>query len=913
MASSGRRPNRLIHEASPYLQQHAYNPVDWYPWGPEALERARREDRPILLSIGYAACHWCHVMERECFEDPAIAARMNAGFVNVKVDREERPDLDQIYQTAAQILGSGGGWPLTVFVTPDLKPFFAGTYFPPEDRHGLPGFPKVLEAVLDAYRRRRDEVERVAGQVAEVLRRSVSGAGLLDRGTGEPAGRPGGPGPEGAAGEAGGAPAPGPSEASGQGEAAREAGAAPGRDGAGTQEPGGGGVALGLAPDGAAGREAARRWLEQAAARIARSYDPQYGGFGRAPKFPQATAVAVLLRAGAGSGVHHPGGPGTGTGRDAQDGAGDGRAPAAEAGPERGSGAGLAAASAGRHPAGGGQGPGPGSRRWLDMALHTLQAMALGGLFDHLAGGFHRYATDRAWLIPHFEKMLYDQAQLVPLYLDAYRITGDPFYAGVARRTLDFVREEMTAPEGGFISTLDADSDGREGAYYVWTPAQLREALEGSVASGARMGPAEGGPARSTLAATGLAEGSDPAAGEPGRPARAKAGLSGSGPAGGNPANGAPARTAPAADSPTGPVEPARAEPAAAASVDVALAARWFGVTEEGNFEDGTTVLYRAVADEERPALARSLGLEPAELDRRLQSIRKRLLEARRRRTPPARDDKILAGWNGLMIAAFAQAAPVLDEPGYAEAARRAAEFVLGALRRPDGRLVHAYRGRALEVPGFLQDYAFFIEGLLALHAAGGDSRWLDEADRLAGVMIETFWDEDSGLFYDAPLEAQTPLARPVELFDQAVPAGPAVAAGVLARLAVITGDERYRRVAGRFLDRVRALAAEQPLAMARTVWVEADRLEGYTEVTLVGDPDTRALAEWRRRLAGFYLPGLLLTIRPPGAGTERRAVWQGRDPVGGRPVAYVCRNFTCSLPLVDWEGLRRELERAHG
>ncbi|HEY8487772.1 MAG TPA: thioredoxin domain-containing protein [Thermaerobacter sp.] len=767
MSRSGREPNRLIHEASPYLQQHAYNPVDWYPWGQEALERARREDRPILLSIGYAACHWCHVMERECFEDPAIAQRMNDGFVNVKVDREERPDLDQVYQTAAQILGSGGGWPLTVFLTPDLKPFFAGTYFPPEDRHGLPGFPKVLEAVLDAYRHRRDEVERVADRVVTILRRSAGG----------PAGA--------AAAEAG---------EGAKGEGAGVSAAVPGHP----AHP---------APAG----EAARRWLEQAASRIARSYDPQYGGFGRAPKFPHATGLAVLLRAGAhGPTAPLPAVPGA-TGPTAAPGVPAG---AGDAGP----------ASGPQDPAGPGAPPAAsgGARRYLNMALHTLQAMALGGLFDHLAGGFHRYATDRAWLIPHFEKMLYDQAQLVPLYLDAYRITGDPFYAGVARRTLDFVLEEMTAPEGGFISTLDADSEGREGAYYVWTPEQLAEALA-----------------------------------DPG---------------------------------------------------DAALAARWFGVTEEGNFEDGTTVLYRAVAEEDLPALARELGTGAAELASRLESIRRRLLEARRRRTPPGRDDKILVGWNGLMIAAFAQAAPVLDEPGYAAAARRAAAFVLGTLRRPDGRLLHAYRGRPLDVPGFLQDYAFFIEGLLALHAADGDPRWLDEADGLARPMIDGFWDEAAGVFYDAPAEAGTPLVRPVELFDQAVPAGSAAAASVLARLAAITGDEAYRRVAEAYLRRAAPLAEEQPLAMASTVLLQAEQLEGYTEVTLAGDPAAPVIAEWRRRLAGFYLPGLLLTVRPPGAGTERRAIWEGRDPVAGRPVAYVCRNFTCSLPLENWEGLRRAL-----
>ena len=782
-----RRPNRLIHASSPYLLQHAYNPVDWYPWGEEALERARAEDRPILLSIGYAACHWCHVMERECFEDPAIAQRMNRYFVNIKVDREERPDLDQVYQAAAQLLGSGGGWPLTVFLTPDLKPFFAGTYFPPEDRHGLPGFPRVLEAVWRAFQERRDEVERVAGRVAEAIGHSYRAMGRAARRDAEGPSRP-----------AGGAAAPGERDAA--------------------------------------------EWLARAAEGIARHYDPHYGGFGRAPKFPQATAVAVLLRAGAraavwgqpdegagrvwpggGTPAETAGGDRTPTGAGSADGAGSGARRDAGPGGE-GRGARKDAGTAGPENGAGHGHDDAGASRFLDMALHTLQAMALGGLFDHLAGGFHRYATDRAWLIPHFEKMLYDQAQLVPVYLDAYRITGDPFYAGVARRALDFVLEEMTAPEGGFISTLDADSDGKEGAYYVWTPAQLREALgDGD---------------------------------------------------------------------------------------DAALAARWFGVTEEGNFEDGTTVLHRAVGDDEIPALAGQFGLDAAELQRRLEDIRRRLLAARRRRTPPGRDDKILTGWNGLMIAALAEAALVLDEPRYGEAARRAAGFLLGTLRRPDGRLLHGYRGRPLPVPGFLEDYAFLTAALLRLHAADGDPRWLEEADRLARPLIDGFWDAEAGVFYGSPEEAGTPLARPVELFDQPVPSANAVAAAVLGRLAVITGDRDYRRVVDRYLAAAAGLAEEQPLAMASTVLLRADELAGYTEVTLVGDPGHPVLAEWRRRLAGLYRPELLLTCRPPGAGTERRAVWAGRDPVEGEPVAYVCRNFTCSLPQREWEGLRRLLGR---
>ncbi|PZN09843.1 MAG: thioredoxin domain-containing protein, partial [Bacillota bacterium] len=671
MAAEKRRANRLVHEASPYLRQHAYNPVDWYPWGEEALERARAEDRPILLSIGYAACHWCHVMERECFEDPSIAQLMNRYFVNIKVDREERPDLDQVYQTAAQLLGSGGGWPLTVFLTPELKPFYAGTYFPPEDRHGLPGFPRVLEAVWRAYRERRHEVEQVADRVVEAMRQSYRLMGRVARQGGVPPGKEGSP-------------------------------TAPTSGGPGPTGVGATGVP-GAAGDGDAAAAAAD-WLARAAEKIARRYDPQYGGFGRAPKFPHATAVAVLLRAGAQA---------AGRGGPAE--AWEGTRPGAGAGDGGDRGARQDAGMRGPGAAGG-EADGTGSpSRFLEMALHTLQAMALGGLFDHLAGGFHRYATDRTWLIPHFEKMLYDQAQLVPVYLDAYRITGDPFYAGVARRALDFVLEEMAAPEGGFISTLDADSDGKEGAYYVWTPAQLREALgDGD---------------------------------------------------------------------------------------DAVLAARWYGVTEEGNFEDGTTVLHRAVAGEGVPALARRFGLDPGELERRVDDIRRRLLAARRRRTPPGRDDKILAGWNGLMIAALAEAALVLDEPRYGEAARRAADFLLTKLRRPDGGLLHAYRGRPLPVPGFLEDYAFLIAALLELHAADGDPRWLEEADRLARPMIDRFWDAEAGVFYDAPEEAGTPLVRPAELFDQAVPSGNAVAAAVLGRLAVITGDEEYRHIADRFLD----------------------------------------------------------------------------------------------------------------
>ncbi len=561
--------NRLARESSPYLLLHKDNPVDWYPWGEEAFARARAEDKPIFLSVGYSTCYWCHVMERESFSSPEIARQMNEGFVCVKVDREERPDVDEIYMAATQLITRSGGWPNSVFLTPDRKPFFAGTYFPPVDGRGRPGFPTVLQGLREAWAFRRPELLQQAERVAQAMRQHLA----------SPGGR---------------------------------ADSLPGPD---------------LA-------DAVRRGL-------AERFDPEWGGFGRAPKFPTPANLLFLLE----------------------------RATDDEA---------------------------------REMLLHTLDRMARGGLMDQLAGGFHRYSTDEAWLVPHFEKMLYDNASLAWLYAEASALAPGEGFERVARQTLDFVLREMTGPEGGCLSAIDAETDGHEGAYYTWTAEELDAFLPGPE----------------------------------GRLFRAVYGLEG-----------------------------------------------------PPSFEGERYVLYLHTPLAEQ---ARAAGLAEAELLRRLEPGRRALLEARSRRPRPLTDDKVLADWNGLVIGALARAGARLAEPRYVAAAERAATFVLSRLVDPgDGTLLHAWREGRAHVPAFLDDYAFLVEGLLQLHGATAEARWLEEAVRLAGEQDRRLGDAAGGGWFAAGEDPRL-LFRSKPAFDGAVAAGNGVAAINAVDLARLTGDASW-------------------------------------------------------------------------------------------------------------------------
>jgi uncharacterized protein YyaL (SSP411 family) len=561
--------NRLARESSPYLLLHKDNPVDWYPWGEEAFARARAEDKPIFLSVGYSTCYWCHVMERESFSHPEIAREMNDGFVCVKVDREERPDVDEIYMAATQLITRSGGWPNSVFLTPDLKPFFAGTYFPPADGRGRPGLPRVMQGLREAWLFRRAELLQQADMVAQAMERHLAASG---------------------------------------GKAA----VLPGAELASAVQ------------DGLAGR-----------------FDPEWGGFGPAPKFPAPANLFFLLE------------------RAADD---EARA----------------------------------------MLVATLDRMARGGLMDQLAGGFHRYSTDEAWLVPHFEKMLYDNASLAWLYAEASALAPGEGFDRVARLTLDFVLREMTGPEGGFLSAIDAETDGHEGAYYTWTAEELDAALPGA----------------------------------DGRLFRAVYGLEGPPP-----------------------------------------------------FEGGRYVLYLHTPLAEQ---ARAGGLSEPELLRRLEPGRKALLEARSRRERPLTDDKALADWNGLMIGAMARAGARLAEPRYRAAAERAAGFVLSRLvDAADGTLLHAFREGRAHVAAFLDDYAFLVEGLLQLHGATGEKRWLGEAVRLAAEQERRLGDPEGGGCFAAGADPRL-LFRAKPAFDGAVASANGIAALNAVELARLTGDPAW-------------------------------------------------------------------------------------------------------------------------
>jgi len=663
--------NRLARETSPYLLEHANNPVDWYPWGPEALARARGENKPILLSIGYSACHWCHVMARESFEDPEVAALMNRDFVAIKVDREERPDLDQVYMRAVQGMTGSGGWPMTAFLLPDGTPFFAGTYFPPSDRFGMPSFRRVLTAVADAFANRTAEVQATATQVREYLQRPAI---PLAAGAVTPA------------------------------------------------------------------------LLDEAYARLSRDHDPTHGGFGGAPKFPQPMLIDFLLR----------------TQRRRRD-------PAAFA-----------------------------------MAVQTLKAMAAGGMYDQLGGGFHRYSVDDHWLVPHFEKMLYDNALLPRAYLDAWQLTGDAAFRRVVEETLEFVQRELRSPEGGFYSSLDADSEGEEGRFYVWTPKELELAL-----------------------------GVD----------------------------------------------------------DAAAVARAFDVTDAGNF-DGRNILHPVTPD---PMAA-------------MDAARDRLLAARERRVRPHRDEKVIAGWNGLMLRAFAEAGRVLDRPDLVSTAEANARFLLTRMRS-GARMRRSYKDGRATLAGYLEDQAAVVDGLLSLYEATFDDGWLDEVRRLASEMLVAFWDEPSAAFFDTAADQERLVVRPQDVTDNAIPSGTSMAVDVLLRGGMLLGEDSWISKARSTLERLAPTAAKAPLAFGRLLAALDFELGRPVELAVIGppaDPQTRRLLEVARRR---YLPNRLVAAAPDGDGRGIPLLSE-RHPLNGAATAYLCEGFVCQSPTTDPAELQRQLER---
>ena len=675
--------NRLAGVTSPYLLQHADNPVDWWPWEAEAFAEAARRGVPVLLSVGYAACHWCHVMAHESFEDAELAEYVNEHFVAVKVDREERPDVDAVYMEAVQAATGQGGWPMTVFLTPTGEPFYFGTYFPPAPRHGMPSFRQVLEGVHAAWRDRRDEVAEVSSRIV---------ADLASRGD--------------VYGAAGKQP---PTEAD----------------------------------------------LHQAVSVLSREFDERRGGFGGAPKFPPSMVLEFLLR-------HH-----AATGSDAA----------------------------------------------LRMAERSCEAMARGGIYDQLGGGFARYSVDADWVVPHFEKMLYDNALLLRVYLHLWRATGSHLARRVVLETADFLLAELRTPEGGFSSALDADSPGpdghnHEGVFYAWTPAQLADVL--------------------------------------------------------------------------GPQDAVRAAAA-------------FGVTEAGTFEDGMSVLQLPEdgdADE-----------DPAWFG----TVRARLLAARAERPRPARDDKIVAAWNGLAIAALAETGALLDRPDYLQAAVRAAELLVSVHLTPEGRLLRTSRaGRAGSNPGVLEDYADTAEGFLALYSVTGDADWLTHAGGLLDAVLDHFADPASGAFYDTAVDAEKLIRRPQDPTDNATPSGWTAAAGALLGYAALTGSARHREAAEAALGVVTALGSRAPRFIGWGLAVAEALVDGPREVAVVGPADDPGTAELHRVALLASAPGAVVAVGEPGAAGV--PLLADRPLLSGRPTAYVCRHFSCDAPVTDPDALAASL-----
>ena len=674
--------NALAGETSPYLLQHANNPVDWQPWSEAALARARAEDKPILLSIGYAACHWCHVMAHESFEDPATARLMNELFVNIKVDREERPDIDAIYMSAVQAMTGQGGWPMTMFLTPEGVPYHAGTYYPPTDRYGMPSFTRVLRSVAEAYRTRRGEVLDTAERVRELYAAAQQTA-----------------------------------------------------------------VSAG---------ELTAAQLDAAARGIAARYDARNGGFEGAPKFPQTMALDFLLRHWRRSGAPSE----------------------------------------------------------LAIVRDSFVKMARGGIYDQVGGGFHRYSVDDHWLVPHFEKMLYDNALLSRLGVHLWQVTHDPEIERVTRETFDWALREMASPGGGFYSSLDADSEGHEGKFYVWSAEELDELLH------------ENAPVLREL----------------------------------------------------------------------------WGASASGNFE-GKNILHVPRAPAE---VAKNHGIALDELEALASSARITLWSAREARVHPARDDKILAGWNGLMVRALAEGARAFDEMRWRAEAVRHGDFLFLELVR-DGRVMRVHKDGITKGSGFLEDHAAVALAALSLYELTFDERWLTRARDLCDATVRWFWDDTIGGFFDTAHDAESLIARPRELTDNAVPAGNSLAAELLLRLGGLMGSEEYIQRGKHVLESLGEPLERYPSAFGHALGAAELAVYGATEVAIVGTEGESGFEGLVRETASRYLPSLVLA---GGDGTSASVpLLRDRGLIEDRATAYVCRSFVCDAPTTDRRTLGEQLE----
>lgn len=680
MHDTPKHTNRLIHETSPYLLQHAHNPVDWYPWSEEALARAKQEQKPILLSIGYSACHWCHVMERESFENEEIATVMNDLFINIKVDREERPDLDEIYMNAVQIMTQQGGWPMTVFLTPDLKPFYGGTYYPPTDRYGRPGFPKVMHAVSEAF---SDQNTQVLQQAEQLTAHLAQMSNVVD-----------------------------PHH-----------------------------------------HELTEELMTNAFQNYQSQFDSLHGGFGNAPKFPPSMGLPFLLRY-----WHHSG-----------------------------------------------------NANALEMVELTLEKMARGGMYDQLGGGFHRYSTDAHWLVPHFEKMLYDNAQLVVAYFEAYQATQKPFYRDTATETLDYILREMyDAENGGFYSTQDADSEGVEGKFFVWEPNDVEDII---------------------------------------------------------------------------------------GEENAEIFCEYYDITPQGNFEGENIPHVQTPPD----IFARKLRMDPEELEALLADAKQKLFEEREKRIKPGLDDKILTSWNGLMIRGMAMGYQLTGKPEYLEACEKSAEFVLTTLSQDNGLLLRTYRDGKSHLNAYLEDYSYFIAGLIALYEANFEPKWLTEAERLANIMIDQFGDDAGDGFFFTGKAHETLIVQSKSAYDGATPSGASIAIHSLLRLAKHLNNPEFHDKAVETLLLYFHQMEGMPSGSGQLLCELAFLLSTPKEIAIVGEKGDAKTDAMLAALHSTYQPNKIVALREPTDG-QTLPLLASKTQVDNTATAYVCENYACQAPTTDVE-----------